>query len=86
MRRPHACSVVANVVSSAKGDLMNGVVVEEQLEQVVKVNCLYVKDVSQQAKAVALINARATGQSKLASSVATRKSRTTTTSLGQHNV
>ena len=47
MRRPHACSVVANVVSSAKGDLMNGVVVEEQLEQVVKVNCLYVKDVSQ---------------------------------------
>ena len=47
MRRTHACSVVANVVSSAKGDLMNGVVVEEQLEQVVKVNCLYVKDVSQ---------------------------------------
>ena len=49
---------------------MNGVVVEEQLEQMVKVNCLYVQDVSLQAKAVALINARATGQSKLASSVA----------------
>ena len=26
---------------------MNGVVVEEQLEQMVKVNCLYVQDVSQ---------------------------------------
>ncbi len=30
-----------------KGDLMNGDEVEEQLEQVVKVNCLYVQDVSQ---------------------------------------
>ena len=51
---------------------MNGVMVEWQLEQVVKVNCLYVQDVSQplQANAVALINARATGKSKLASLVA----------------
>ena len=64
---------------------MKGVVVEEQLEQVVKVkvNCLYVQDVSQQANAVALINARATGQSKLASSVATCNIHTTTTVLGQ---
>ncbi len=36
MRWSNACSAVTNVVSSAKGDLMNGVVVEEQLEQVVK--------------------------------------------------
>ena len=37
---------MASVVSGQKGDLMNEVEVE-QLEQVVKVNCLYVQDVSQ---------------------------------------